>query len=203
MPGSPPRSRSRWDRCCRGWCCGWRACPGPTVAADAAALTAADSGPDLLPPAELAARSRLAHTELAGLSGGCAVVAALAGPLAATGGSPGWAGPALAAVVTAVLFLRVRGFADPATARVHLVAGTAAAVALIGSAAPALGPAGRLAGALVLLGGAAAVVIGLGRTTAASPVVRRAVDVVEAVLTAVTVPLALAAAGVFELVRGL
>ena len=45
--------------------------------------------------------------------------------------------------------------------------------------------------------------IGLGRTTAASPVVRRAVDVVEAVLTAVTVPLALAAAGVFELVRGL
>ena len=177
--------------------------PRPTVAADAAALTAADSGPDLLPPAELAARSRLAHTELAGLSGGCAVVAALAGPLAAAGGSPGWAGPALAAVVTAVLFLRVRGFADPATARVHLVAGTAAAVALIGSAAPALGPAGRLAGALVLLGGAAAVVIGLGRTTAASPVVRRAVDVVEAVLTAVTVPLALAAAGVFELVRGL
>ena len=127
----------------------------------------------------------------------------LAGPLAAAGGSPGWAGPALAAVVTAVLFLRVRGFADPATARVHLVAGTAAAVALIGSAAPALGPAGRLAGALVLLGGAAAVVVGLGRTTAASPVVRRAVDVVEAVLTAATVPLALAAAGVFELVRGL
>ena len=123
--------------------------PRPAVVTDAAALNAADSGPDLLPPAELAARSRLAHTELAGLSGGCAVVAAAAGPLAATGGSPGWAGPALAAVVTAVLFLRVRGFADPATARVHLVAGTAAAVALIGSrragARPARAP-GRRAG---------------------------------------------------------
>ena len=103
-------------------------------------------------------------------------------------------GPSARRVVTAVLFLRVRGFADLATARVHLVAGTAAAVALIGPAAPAFGPAGRLAGALVLLGGAAAV-LGLGRTTTASPVVRRFVDVVEAVLTAVTVPLALAAAG--------
>jgi type VII secretion integral membrane protein EccD len=177
--------------------------PRPVVPTDAAALTAADSGPDLLPPAELAAKSRLAHTELAGLSGGGAVVAGAAGPLAATGGSPGWAGPALAAVVAAVLFLRARGFADPATAQVHLVAGTAATIALVGTAAAALGPAGHLAGASVLLGGAVAAVAGLGRTTATSPVARRAVDVVEAVLTASAVPLALAAAGVFALLRGL
>jgi hypothetical protein len=105
--------------------------------------------------------------------------------------------------VAAVLLLRARGFADPATARVHVVAGTAAAVALAGTAAPALGPAGHLVGALVLLGGAAAAAAGLGRTTAASPVARRAVEVVEAVLTAAAIPLALAAAGVFALVRGL
>jgi type VII secretion integral membrane protein EccD len=175
--------------------------PRPVVPTDAAALVAADAGPDLLPPAELAARSRLAHTELAGLSGGAAVVAAAAAPLAGTGGSPGWSGPVLAAVVAAVLLLRARGFADPATARIHLGAGTAAAVALVGTTAPALGPPGHLIGALVLLGGAAAALAGLRRTPAASPVARRAVDVVEAVLTAAAAPLALAAAGLFALVR--
>jgi hypothetical protein len=165
-------------------------------------LAAADAGPTSLPPAELAARSRLARTELAGLSGGCAAVAAAAAPLAATGPSPGWAGPALAAAVVAVLLLRARSFADGATARVHLVAGTAAAVGLVAPAAWVLGPGWRLTGALALLGGAAAVLL-MGGATVASPVVRRAVDVVEAVLTAATVPLALAAAGVFALVREL
>jgi type VII secretion integral membrane protein EccD len=176
--------------------------PRPVVPTDAATLTAADSGPDLLPPAELAARSRLAHSELAGLAGGAAVVAAVGAPLAATGAT-GWSGPVLVAVVAAVLLLRARGFADPPTARIHLAAGTAAAVALVGTAASAFGPAGYLVGALVLLGGAAAALVGLGRTTAASPVARRAVDIVEAVLTAAAVPLALAAAGVFALVREL
>jgi type VII secretion integral membrane protein EccD len=175
--------------------------PRPVVPTDAATLTAADDGADLLAPAELAARSRLAHRELAGLSGGCAVIAAVAGPLAAGGGSPAWAGPALAAGVAVVLLLRARGFADPATARVHLVAGTGAAVALLAGVAVTLGPAGHLAGALVLLGGTAAVVLRLGRPGAASPVARRAVDAVEAALTAATLPLALVVSGVFELVR--
>ena len=40
-------------------------------------------------------------------------------------------------------------------------------------------------------------------TTSASPVARRGVDLVEAVLTAAAVPLALAVAGVFALVRNL
>ena len=180
--------------------------PRPAVPTDAAALAAADDGPDLLPPAELAARSRLAHSELAGLSGGCAVVAAVAGPLAATGGSPAWAGPALAATVAVVLLLRARGFADPATARVHLLAGTAAAVTQLVAVALALGPVGPPAGALVLLC-AAAVVLGPGRppppSPARSPVARRVVDAVEAVLTAAAVPLALVVAGVYALVRGL
>jgi type VII secretion integral membrane protein EccD len=177
--------------------------PRPVVPTDATALTAADSGPDLLPPAELAARSRLARTELAGLSGGCATVAAVAAPLAVTGGASGWTGPMLAATIAAVLLLRARGFIDPTTARIHLAAGTAVVVTSVVAAAPALGPPGRLAGALALLGGAAAVVTALGRPAAASPVARRAVDVVEAVLTAAVAPLALAAAGVFALVRGL
>ena len=178
--------------------------PRPLVPTDATELTDGDSGADLLPPAELAARSRLAHTELAGLSGGCAVVAAVSGSFAATGGSPVWAGPVLAAAVAAVLLLRARGFADCATARVHVASGTAAAVALVGSAASAFGPAGHLVGALILLGGAAAAVhAGRCGVASVSPVARRGVDVVEALLTAAAVPLALAVAGIFALVRGL
>ena len=77
--------------------------PRPVVATDAPGLVGADTGPDVLPPAELATRARLARAEVAGLSGGCAVVAATAAPLAATGGWAGWTGPALAAAVAAVL----------------------------------------------------------------------------------------------------
>lgn len=177
--------------------------PRPVVATDAPGLVAADTGPDVLPPTELATRARLARAELAGLSGGCAVVAATAAPLAATGGWAGWTGPALAAAVAAVLVLRARGFADPVIARVHLSAGSAAGAALVGLGAVAAGPAGRLGGALVLFG-AVGITIATARATATgSPVARRAVDLVEGVLAAAVVPLALAAAGVFALVREL
>ena len=135
--------------------CALRACPGPPSSPTPQRWLAADAAPDLLPPAELAARSRLARAELAGLFGGSAVLAAAAGPLAPAG-SPGWSAPAFAAVVTALLFLRVTRVRRPATARVHLVAGTAAAVALIGlgsaGARPARAP-GRRAGAARRRGG--------------------------------------------------
>ncbi len=177
--------------------------PRPVVATDAPGLVAADTGPDVLPPAELATRARLARAELTGLSGGCAVVAATAAPLAATGGWAGWTGPALAAAVAAVLVLRARGFADPAIARVHLSAGSAAGAVLVGLGAVAAGPAGRLGGALVLFGAAGITIATARTTTTGSPVARRAVDLVEGVLAAAVVPLALAAAGVFALAREL
>jgi type VII secretion integral membrane protein EccD len=174
--------------------------PRPVVPADAAGLVAADHGPDLLPVPELAARAHLARGQLAGLSGGCAVTAAVAAPVAAA--QTGWAGPTLAGVTVVVLLLRVRSFADPATARVHLIAGSGAAVALVGVASAAVGPAGRLGGALALLSAAAAATGALGRThPVASPVVRRALDLCEGVLTAGVVPLALAATGLFGWVR--
>jgi type VII secretion integral membrane protein EccD len=176
--------------------------PRPVVPADAGGLVAADTGPDLLAPAELAERARLARGQLAGLSGGLAVAAAVAAPPAAAAGR--WAGPALAGVVVATLLLRARGFADAGPARVHLAAGIAAGVALVGLAAAPSGPVGRLAGALVLLGAAALGTGALGRPPPpASPVVRRAADIAEGVLTAASIPLALAAAGVFALVRAL
>jgi type VII secretion integral membrane protein EccD len=174
--------------------------PRPVVPADAAGLVAADAGPDLLPVAELTHRAWTARGLLAGLSGGCAVAAMIAVPPAAAPGS--WAGIALGAVVAAVLLLRARGFADPAPARVHLCAGATAAVSLVALGAIASGTAGRLVGTLVLLGSAAATVL-VPTPVAASPVVRRAVDVAEGVLACATIPLALAAADVFSLVRSL
>jgi WXG100 protein secretion system (Wss), protein YukD len=184
--------------------------PRPVVPADAGALVAADGGPDLLPAAELAARARLAQGQLAGLAGGLAVSAALAALPTATSG--GWAGPALASVVVAVLLLRARGFADPGPARTHLAAGIVAGVGLVGLAAVTAGPAGQPAGALVLLGTAAVGAAAIGRGTlgatggasaALSPVARRALDIAEGVLTAAAVPLAVVASGAFALVRAL
>jgi hypothetical protein len=176
--------------------------PRPVVPADAAALVAADEGPDLLPPGELAARSGLARGQLAGLVSGLAVSAAVAAPPAATAG--GWAGPALAAVVVVVLLLRAQGFADAGPARVHVAAGIATGVALVGLAALAAGPAGRPVGALVLLGTAGLGAAAVGRSTRAlSPVARRALDIAEGVLTAAALPLAVVASGAFALVRTL
>ena len=74
--------------------------------------------------AKAADRALLARGHLAGLSGGCALTAAVAAPLAAP--ASGWTGPALVVVVATVLVLRARAVADPAISRVHLAAETAA-----------------------------------------------------------------------------
>jgi WXG100 protein secretion system (Wss), protein YukD/EccD-like transmembrane domain len=194
--------------------------PRPAAPADARELVAADAGSDTIAAAELAERADLARGQLAGLSGGCAVVAATAALVAAPGATAptGWSGPALAAAVVVVLLLRARGFVDPGPARAHLVAGISGGVALVGLGATAAAG-GRPVGALVLLGAAALAVQALGgrapggqalpeRTVGGepsllSPIARRTVDLAEYGLTALAVPLALLAAGVFTLVRGL
>ncbi|MDF3049184.1 MAG: hypothetical protein K0R87_822 [Pseudonocardia sp.] len=173
----------------------------PVVPTDAAGLVSADTGPDLLSPEELSDRAARARGHLAGLCGGCAVAAAVAAPVAAA--PSGWAGRTFAAVVVAALLLRSRGFADPGPAAVHLAAGVMAGVALVGVVARAADAAGQLLGALALLLGAAAGTAALARAPAASPVARRAVDLLDGVLTAAAVPLALAAAGVFALLRAM
>ena len=179
--------------------------PRPAVPTDATDLVAADSGPDLLPPAELAARARLARAVLAGLSGGCAVVAAVAAPVAAADGRSGWAGPVLAR--------GRRGGAAPARPRVRRSTdglgaprrrhGDRNGPGRIGRAHHRSGrPTGRRTRpARGRGGGRRRGRPGTGRDT--SPVLRRAVDITEGLLTVAAVPLALAAAGVFALVRGL
>lgn len=175
--------------------------PRPVVPADGAELVDADDGPDLLPPAELAERADLARGYLAGLVGGCAVVAAAAAlPVAAAGGPTG---PAFAAVTVAVLALRARSFADRAPSRVLVGSAVASGVGLAVLVAAHAGPGARLGVAVALLV-AAAGALTLGRTRPpGSPVARRAVDLLEGLLVAASIPLALAAMDLFRLVRGL
>ncbi len=173
--------------------------PLPVIPADAGELSGVDDG--TLPPGELAARAALARSYLAGLVAGCAVPAAVAAPLVA--GAGGWTGPVLAGMVVAVLGLRARGFADPAPRRTLLAACTVAAVLVAaGFALVAPAPA-RLLVAVLVLGAAAVVAVTADRPPAGSPVTRRAVDIVEGVLVALSVPVAFGAMGLFELVRGL
>jgi type VII secretion integral membrane protein EccD len=179
--------------------------PRPVVPADASELVDADSGPDVLPPDEFAERSDLARGYLAGLAGGCAAVA-VAGALPAAGAG-GWAGPALACVIVAVLALRARGFADPAPARTLLgcaVVGLAG-LAILTAVRPEPLPGLIATGVVLVVAGIGLVAIGRsGRSgPGGSPVARRAIDLLDVVLVAAAVPLAFAAMDLFRLVRGL
>jgi hypothetical protein len=104
-----------------------------------------------------------------------------------------------------VLLLRARGYADAAPARTALAA---AVVAGVGLAASVPGSGARLVACACLLLTALAGVVTLdavarGRGSELSPVVRRSIDIVEGVLVAASVPVALAAMDLFRAVRGL
>ncbi len=176
--------------------------PRPIVPADGEELVEADDGPDLLPPEELAERADLARGYLGGLAGGAGVLAAAGALMAA--GAGGWAGPAFAGVAVVVLGLRARTFADRWPARTVGIAGIAAGVGLAVLLAV---QAGRAAGLLVGVGLMLAAAVGvamLGRTRPiGSPVSRRAVDLLEGVLVAAAVPLAIWAMDLYRIVRGL
>lgn len=169
--------------------------PAPAVPVDAGGLPGAEQ---VLPGDVLAARARLARGLHAGTLAGTALPAAGGAATAALGG---WTGAVLLAVTALVLLLRARALVEPVAARV--LAGTAV-LAVAAAAVPAalvLGPALRIAVAAGLL-----LAVGLGAAAARadpSPPARRALDVTELVLTAAAVPAALAAMGLFGLVRGL
>ena len=174
--------------------------PPPVVPADEAELTG-DEPP--LPPAELAERADLARGYLAGLVGAAAVLSGAGAVVAAAAG--GWAGPTFAGVTAAVLLLRARSYADAAPARTALAVGLATAVGLAATVAGQGAPPSLVACAVLLVGAGAAVAAldatARGTRPELSPVVRRTVDLVEGVLVAVAVPLALAAMDLFQLVR--
>jgi type VII secretion integral membrane protein EccD len=176
--------------------------PRPVVPADESELTGDDDPP--LPRAELAERADLARGYLAGLAGAAAVLAAAGALVAASAG--GWAGPVFAVVTAMVLLLRARGYADIAPARTALAAGIAVATGLAAAVGGPGSPLGLGACAVLLVGAGAGVAAldaaSRGMRPELSPVLRRTVDVVEGVLAAAAVPLALAAMDLFALVRG-
>ncbi|WP_337825540.1 type VII secretion integral membrane protein EccD [Pseudonocardia sp. UM4_GMWB1] len=169
--------------------------PAPAVPTDAESVAGAER---VLPGAELTARAELARGLHTGTLAGTAVAAAGAAAVAATGG---WTGGLLLVVTAAVLLLRARALVEPAAARILTGAAVVAVATAAVPAALALDPAPRLAvaaGLLLAVGAGAAA----ARTTP-SPPARRALDVCELVLTAAAVPAALAAMGLFALVRTL
>lgn len=170
--------------------------PDPAVPGDLDEISRADT-PALSGP-EMAERVALARGLFAGLSAPAALLAAGGAVVATTGG--GWTGPVLAAVTVAVLLLRARAFAEAGPAR---VLGTAAILTTIGAAVPFALSQGATARLLVAAGlGLVVLVAARTATGSLSPVGRRTLDILELVLTAAAIPAALAAMGLFALVRG-
>jgi len=176
--------------------------PRPSIPADADELVrvGAHDGLDRLSPAEFADRADLARGVLAGLVAGTAAVAATAAvPVAASGG---WMGPALASVLVVLTGLRSRGFADRASTHATLLAALAGSLAVAGILAAQGGPTTRLA-----VAGAAGVwavaLAGWREGPVVSPLSRWGVDLLEGVLLAAAIPLALGVMGAYALVRGM
>ena len=130
-------------------------------------------------------------------------VAALGAVIAATGGT---FGVIFAVVVTTVLLLRARSYANGSQAIALLAAGMAAAVGLVLLLIMAASPFvlllfvfGGLIGGAVL-----AMVLGVVFPTRRfSPPLRRSVDIAEAILIASALPLALAVMGLYQTFRQL
>ncbi len=171
--------------------------PAPVVPTDLEEIARADTA--VLPAPELARRADLARGLFSGISAGTALLAAGGAVVAAADG--GWAGATLAAVTVAVLLLRARAFAEDGPARVLTGAAVATAVGAGVLAAVEHGPIVRLLTAAGLGLGVLVAVRAAG--TQLSPVGRRTLDVLELILTAAAIPAALAAMGLFALVRGL
>jgi hypothetical protein len=170
------------------------------VPGNAAELAAAEHRPGVDHPDELAARGRLARRYLAGLTGGTAAVAAVGAVLAGAGG--GWAGPLFATVTVAVLLLRTRSFVDRSTVLGLIGSGLGAVALLTVVALIASGETGRLLIGLGLLAvaGVAAILGGIAATPEPSPVLRRGLDLLGAVLTAAAFPLAVAVLDLYRAV---
>ena len=148
-------------------------------------------------------RVEVAHEYLTGMIIGCGAVAAIGAVVAAAGGV---LGIVFGAVVGAVLLLRARSYANGNQAIALLVSGMVAVGGLMaGLLATARQPGAVLAGfagllILALLALVTGVVVPRRRF---SPVLRRSVDVVEAVLIASVLPLALGVLDLYRTIRAL
>jgi type VII secretion integral membrane protein EccD len=135
---------------------------------------------------------------------GAGVTSAVAAVLAATSGTV-W-GPIFAVVVTLVMLLRSRTYANGSQAVALLASGIVAGAGVLAGWIALSDPFGRLLwvfGTLIVVG-AAALVLGVAFPKHKfSPVLRRSVDVFEAICIAAVVPLALAVMDLYSTLRHL
>ncbi|MFI9814794.1 type VII secretion integral membrane protein EccD [Saccharothrix variisporea] len=175
--------------------------PLPTVPGSAEDLKEDTGFPEY---AVIERRTANAHEYLTGMIIGCGGTAALFSVIAAGDGTI-W-GPALAVTVALVLMLRGRAYANGAQAVALLVSGMAAATGVLLGWLVQSSLDHRLLfvfGTLVLVGAAALVLGVIFPGQKFSPVLRRTVDVLEAILIAIVLPLALAVMDLYVAMRQL
>jgi type VII secretion integral membrane protein EccD len=175
--------------------------PLPTVPTNAEDLKEDAGFPEY---AIIERRTANAHEYMTGMIIGTGTVAATGAVIAASDGRV-W-GPILAVVVSLVLMLRGRSYANGAQAVALLVTGMIAASGLLVGWLLSASATDRLLfvfGTLLLLGAAALVLGVVFPKQKFSPVLRRTVDVLEAILIAVVLPLALAVMNLYVVMRTL
>ncbi|MCP2165812.1 type VII secretion integral membrane protein EccD [Goodfellowiella coeruleoviolacea] len=174
--------------------------PLPTVPGSAEDLKEDTGFPEY---AVIERRTGLAHEYMTGMITGAGVIAALGAIIAATDAT--LFGPIFAVVVALVLLLRGRSYANGSQAIALLATGMlAAGGVLIGWIVQAVAFDRLLYvfGTLVLAGAAALVLGVIFPNQKFSPVLRRTVDVLEAILIAAVLPLALAVLDLYSAMRG-
>lgn len=173
--------------------------PLPSVPRDAEDLREDSGFPDFRVIEE---RTGRAHEYMTGMIVGCGVTAALSAVLAAS--SHGIWGVLECAAVAAVLLLRGRTYANGAQAVALLLTGMLTAGGLLIGWTVEASATDRLIyvfGALLVLAAGTLVVGIMFPEQRFSPVLRRAVDVVEAVLIVSVLPLALAVMNLYSTIR--
>lgn len=174
--------------------------PLPQVPATAQDLQQDPDFPDY--PA-IERRAGLAHQYLTGMLIGSGAVAATGAVLAWAGGG---LGTVLGIVVAAVLLLRARSYANRSQAIALLVSGMAAAAGMLAGLLATAGQSASLLAAFVGLLTLATLALVLGVVLPRrrfSPVLRHSVDVIEAVLIAAVLPLALGVLDLYTTFRAL
>jgi type VII secretion integral membrane protein EccD len=173
--------------------------PLPSVPRDAEDLREDSGFPDFR---VIERRTGLAHEYMTGMIVGCGVVAAISAVLAASDGT--MYGILEGGAVAAVLLLRGRTYANGAQAVALLLTGMLAAGGLLIGWTVEASPDNRLLlvfGSLVVLAAGTLVVGIVFPDQRFSPVLRRAVDVLEALLIVSVLPLALAVMDLYSQVR--
>lgn len=174
--------------------------PLPNVPGSAEDLKEDSGFPDY---SSIERRAGLAHEYMTGMIIGAGVVAAISAVVTAT--SPSIFGMILGVVVTAVLLLRARTYANGSQAIALLVAGMLAGLGIVVGLLQVADPFSRMLwvfGTLIVLGAGALVCGVVIPERRFSPPLRRTVEIIEAVLIAAVLPIALAVMDLYSVVRG-